>query len=255
MSVSLQCNKSASATGRFLNLLILAAIITSILGLVLLGNWQMRRLDWKLSLIERVENRANAVPVVAPTAVDWPGITRQSDEYRRVTIQGQFLHQRETLVWALTERGNGYWVLTPLLTAADETVLINRGYVPVAFANPTQRKAGQVEGKVSVTGLLRISEPDGIPLRDNDPLADRWYSRDVAAIARVRKLDNVAPYFIDADATANPGGLPIGGLTRLHFRNSHLIYALCWYGLALLLAVLTARVIWIELGARKADKS
>jgi surfeit locus 1 family protein len=47
----------------------------------------------------------------------------------------------------------------------------------------------------------------------------------------------VAPYFIDADAASNPGRLPVGGLTQIHFRNSHLVYALTWYGLALLVVV------------------
>jgi surfeit locus 1 family protein len=47
----------------------------------------------------------------------------------------------------------------------------------------------------------------------------------------------VAPYFIDADGTPNPGGWPIGGLTVVHFSNNHLIYALTWFALALMLAV------------------
>lgn len=228
------------------NLFVLGAVGIAIVGLILLGNWQIRRLDWKLELIEHIEKRVFAVPVAAPTASNWPNISRRTDEYRRVIIHGQFLHQHETLVWALTEHGNGYWVLTPLLTPLGETVLINRGYVPIADAKPAQRLAGQLEGQVSVTGLLRISEPDGIPLRKNDPAAGLWYSRDVEEIARQRKLVNVAPYFIDADDAAIPGGLPMGGLTRLDRRNSHLVYALTWYGLALLLAGMTLRVIWLE---------
>jgi surfeit locus 1 family protein len=92
---------------------------------------------------------------------------------------------------------------------------------------------------VLVTGLLRISEPHGGFLRRNDPKSSRWYSRDVAAIAAVHGLSPTltAPYFIDADATPNPGGLPVGGLTVIAFPNSHLVYALTWYGLALLVAV------------------
>jgi len=46
----------------------------------------------------------------------------------------------------------------------------------------------------------------------------------------------VEPYFIDADATPNMGGLPIGGLTVVTFRNSHLVYALTWYALAIMSA-------------------
>ena len=101
--------------------LILGAIGITILSLIMLGNWQLKRLDWKLALIERVDSRAFATPVAAPSVSAWSGITREKDEYRHVVIYGRFLHERETLVWAVTEYGNGYWVLTPLLAPAGET--------------------------------------------------------------------------------------------------------------------------------------
>ena len=98
------------------------------------------------------------------------------------------------------------------------------------------RPTGNVAGTASVTGLLRISEPGGGFLRSNDAAADRWYSRDVVAIASARGLGEVAPYFVDADAAAEPGPLPQGGMTQVSFRNTHLVYALTWFCLALMSA-------------------
>jgi surfeit locus 1 family protein len=100
----------------------------------------------------------------------------------------------------------------------------------------------------NVTGLLRITEPRGGFLRHNDPTANRWYSRDVQAIAAARGLTHVAPYFIDADASTSrsadnaaattagegTGVAPVGGLTVITFHNSHLVYAITWYTLALM---------------------
>ena len=88
-----------------------------------------------------------------------------------------------------------------------------------------------------MTGLLRMSEPGGAFLRSNDPAADRWFSRDVAAIAASRGLDKVAPYFIDAERAPGESGLPVGGLTVIAFSNNHLVYALTWGALALMAAV------------------
>ena len=158
-------------------------------------------------------------------------------------VSGRFEHDRETLVTATTEQGAGYWVLTPLETGDGFIVLVNRGFVPPKNRDPATRSAGQIKGETTVTGLIRMTEPKGGLLRANVPSADRWYSRDVAAIARVRGLANVAPYFIDADSTPNPGGLPIGGLTVIHFYNNHLIYALTWFALALMLPITLARVL------------
>ncbi|MCG6120450.1 MAG: SURF1 family protein [Blastomonas sp.] len=197
-----------------------------------LGVWQIERREWKHALIEAVETRSTAPAVAAPGPGTWSGLSAERDAYRRVTVTGTFRHDREALVQAVTDLGGGYWVLTPL--EGDRfTVLVNRGFVPAAKRASDSRTAGNVAGTVAVTGLLRITEPGGGFLRKNDSKADKWYSRDVAAIAAARGLDDVAPYFIDADATANPGGYPVGGLTVVRFSDNHLVYALTWLALAI----------------------
>jgi surfeit locus 1 family protein len=202
-----------------------------------LGTWQVQRLFWKLDLISRVDARVHAGPVPSPAQGEWGGISAEKDEYRHVTATGTFEHGKSVLVQAVTERGAGYWLLTPLLLSDSSVVLVNRGFLPAAERNSAARTASEiVAGPVTVTGLLRISEPGGAFLRSNDPANDRWYSRDVDAIARSKGLMPAAPYFIDADATPNPGGLPIGGLTVVQFRNSHLVYAATWYALAIMTA-------------------
>lgn len=206
-----------------------------------LGAWQVQRLFWKLDLIARVESRVTADPMPAPARAEWPGITPEKDEYRRVAATGLFQHDRTVLVQAVTERGAGFWVLTPLRLPDETTVIINRGFVPADRRDRADRLGSELAaGPVAVTGLLRLSEPGGGFLRANDPANDRWFSRDVAAIAAAKGLADVAPYFIDADATPNPGGLPVGGMTVIAFRNSHLVYALTWFALA----AMSAAAVW-----------
>ena len=79
---------------------------------------------WKLDLIERVETRLAQPAIAAPMISDPSEL-----EYRPVRASGTFLHERETLVQALTERGAGFWVMTPLRTKRG-TILVNRGFVP-----------------------------------------------------------------------------------------------------------------------------
>ncbi|WP_279605325.1 SURF1 family cytochrome oxidase biogenesis protein [Methylobacterium sp. E-016] len=52
-----------------------------------------------------------------------------------------------------------------------------------------------------------------------------------AALAAARRLSGIAPYFADADASAD-GRLPVGGLPVVAFPNSHPVYALTWFTLA-----------------------
>src|SRR3546814_154571 len=206
-----------------------------------LGTWQVERRSLKLDLIAHVEQRLDAAALVAPGRARWPKLDREQDEYRKLFVDGVFLDGHETLVQAVTAKGPGFWLMAPLRVADGSIVLVNRGFVDAAHRDPATRSAARSAATVRVTGLLRMSEPGGAFLRHNDPDNGRWYSRDVAAIAAAQGLagTKVAPYFIDADATPNPGGWPIGGLTVVRFHNSHFVYAVTWYVLALMTACAT----------------
>ena len=238
-------------------LLSISIAVLTCAGLISLGVWQLERRVWKLELIERVTRRVHAPPEPAPGPDAWSSLAAKNAEYRHVRLSGRWLNDRNTLVKAVTELGGGYWVLTPLHTADGFTVLVNRGFVPTEYRNLQTRGDHGVNGTgesrhdITVTGLLRLSEPGGAFLRHNDPHADRWYSRDVAAIASTHGLNaaTTAPYFVDADAsvagtvdtdTVDAGTVdtgnrsPVGGLTVIHFHNNHLVYAITWFSLALM---------------------
>ena len=231
-----QPNHRRSASAR---VVFFAIAISGIALLTALGCWQLERLAWKTNLITTVNARISAAAEPAPGPEKWPLVSAERDAYRHVTLRGVLLNDQETLVHASTIHGAGYWVMTPLRTDEGFTVLVNRGFVPPDRRAPDTRAQGQVSGKITVTGLLRITEPGGGFLQSNNPKEQRWYSRDVAAMAAERQLTNAAPYFIDADNAHNPGGLPIGGLTVINFYNHHLQYALTWFTLAGMLSFYT----------------
>lgn len=232
-------------------LTLLAACAAALFALfVALGQWQIERRAWKLALIEKVEARVRAPAEPAPSMARWTAVTAERDEYRRVRIRGHWLPQRSTWVQATTELGSGYWLLTPLRTEEGGLVLINRGFVP------SIRREGDTpdSGLVELTGLLRLSEPSGRFPRRNDPASDRWYSRELPAIAATRGLGAVAPYFIDADRVADAApSAPVGGLTVVSFHNNHLVYALTWFGLAAMVLGATVLVARSERRARPAQ--
>ncbi|SIT09636.1 SURF1 family protein [Achromobacter sp. MFA1 R4] len=209
-------------------------------GLCALGTWQVHRLAWKRALIAQVDERAHAPATPAPGKSEWAQLTRDNAEYRPVSASGTFNFDQQTLVQAATELGSGYWVMTPLQLADGSTVLVNRGFVLPAWRK-SQAQTAQPPAQAQVTGFLRMGEPGSGFLRNNDPDANLWYSRDLPAIAAARGLTDVAPYFIDADAASSPGKdparAPVGGLTVISFPNNHLVYAITWYALALMVIV------------------
>lgn len=230
--------------------LVLTALLAAlgIAGFSALGLWQIERLHWKLDLIARVDARIHVDPVPAPGAADWPGISAESAEYRRVTLSGQFLADKTVLIYTPSDYGPADWVLTPLARDDGTVVMVNRGVVPDDIA-----RAGGVttpEGPVTVTGLLRISEDRGwLFSRENDPAARKWYRRDIGSITETLGLSPAAPYFVDAEL-GDPAAWPRGGQTVVAFRNAHLSYALTWFALAAVVALGAGLVFRHELRGR-----
>ena len=202
-------------------LLVLAGVV--FVTMISLGNWQIRRLYWKLDLIEQVENRAYGAPVAIPETDPVP-------EYLRVTTRGEFRHDLSLRIKAVTDLGPGYWIMTPLV-AEQNTLWINRGFAPTGY-DPTA--LNRPIGPQVITALVRQSRPDGTLLEKNDPTAKRWFSPDIPAMNAAVGISARHSFYLDAAQSAAPGVWPQGGLTILDFRNNHLSYALTWYAMAVL---------------------
>ncbi|MBU6415895.1 MAG: SURF1 family protein [Xanthomonadaceae bacterium] len=222
-----------AGTAKFiLGMTMLAAVFA---GLILLGNWQVRRYHLKLKIAHDIATRVHAPPVKPPGPAQWPRIAAGHEQYLHVRLHGRFIDS-QTLVRGSSSKGYGYWVMAALRTDRGFIVLVNRGYVPPEPSGaPASSKIGPPGGEVTLAGLLRLTEPRGGFLRHNQPKKDLWYSRDVAAIAAADHLpaDQVAPYFVDADAAAGESGPPFAGLTSTYIYNHSLGYAITWYLLAL----------------------
>nr|WP_246736230.1 SURF1 family protein [Enterovirga sp. DB1703] len=227
--------------------------------LLALGFWQLERKAWKEGLLSSIDARAFGEPVPVPQEADWPSWSADRDEFRRVRLSGTFLHDREVQLHGLAEerRGQplqGFYVFTPLRQAEGSIVMVNRGFVPTALRDPAKRAAAQQGGEVTVTGLLRNPERRGWFVPANDPVRDEWFVRSIAEMASARGLSRVAPFYVDADATPNPGGWPRGGQTRIRLPNDHLGYALTWFGLALTLVGVFAAFAWRRLHPASGDE-
>jgi surfeit locus 1 family protein len=202
-----------------------------------LGFWQIQRLSWKEGLIAQRQAAVTAAPVPVPQTFD----EARGMEFRHVIDDGVFLNDKEIFLGATSEAGGqGYQVLTPLLEPSGRIIFVNRGYIRAELKDPAKRAAGQIAGPVHVQGLLRLP-PEGKPLwllPDNRPDLNYWFWVDIPAMSAADQLARVAPFYIDADATPNPGGWPKGGVTRLALLNDHLQYAITWFSLAVVLIVI-----------------
>ena len=212
--------------------------------LIGLGVWQIQRKAWKEGLIADLTTRLAAPPQALPPARDWPALDAAKDEYQRVRFTAQFDNDKEALVFAsasgfrpdVADAGPGYWVFTPARLADGGIVMVNRGFVPDARKSPQTRLEGEVSGPVTLVGTMRWPDSRHWFTPGDDPTHNLWFARDPAAIAAAKGLGSVAPFYVEQEAPAPPGGLPQPGKLIVSLPDNHLQYALTWFGLAAVLA-------------------
>ena len=213
--------------------------------LISLGIWQLERLAWKTALIEAATSRPESPPVAPPAPATWDGLDWDEADLTRLAVPGRFLPGEAYVYTVLSDArgplsGPGLWVMAPFETTDGWMVLVNRGFVPTGMDGAAPVVPPPPTGEIVLDGLLRRPDPPGMFTPDPSPQKKLWFVRDAAEMAPAFALPagtRLAPFTLDAAAsTTPPGGVPQAGETRRVYTNSHLQYALTWFGLAAALA-------------------
>jgi len=221
-----------------------AILIVGALGvLVALGTWQLERKAWKEELIATLQSRLSAPPAHLPARERWQRLDAAKDEFTRVEFPATFVPGEEAFVYSSGSglrpdvKEPGYWVFSPARLSGGSLVVVNRGFVPEGRRDAKTRPDGEPEGVVDIVGAMRWPEPRGTFTPNDEPARNLWFARDPAAMAKAKSWGNVAPFYIDQEAPAAPGGLPRVGPLKANLPDNHLQYAITWYGLAVVLVV------------------
>ena len=209
---------------------ILFTLLVGVVGtatLIWLGVWQLQRLEWKEGVLTEIAGRLDAPPVALPESVD-----PLRDRYLPIRVSGQ-VDDPDVLVQASLKRvGPGYRVIAPFTTQDGRRILIDRGFLRAANkTDPRLPLAMTVEGN-----LHWPDEVDGFT-PDPDPSEGLWFARDVSSLAAHLGTE---PVLLVARATSaeQPGIVPLP-VDMAGISNNHLQYAVTWFGLALVWAVMT----------------
>lgn len=217
------------------------AVVALVVTMLLLGLWQLRRLDDKRSFkalvetrqVQPIEDVRDIIPSDAP--VGSPALERVL--YRRVTAVGEFADADTVVVENRTLNGaSGAWVLTPLHVRDGAAVVVNRGFIGFD-------RDGNVippdppTGTVAVEGLVLPSQQRG-RFGPQDPDSGRL---EVLARVDVERLGSQVAYpvysaylqLVSSDpAQPRPSGseavlVPLG--PPRPDEGPHLAYAIQWF--------------------------
>ncbi|QGX97555.1 SURF1 family protein [Roseovarius faecimaris] len=219
---------------------LLIPVMFGLLGvgvLLWLGTWQVQRLAWKEGVLAEIEARIAAAPVALPANPD-----PERDQYLSVRLSGTLSPETLRVLVSRKQIGAGYRLISALDTG-ERRVLVDRGFVRVGENIPDAPTS-----EFTVTGNLNWPDDRNSSTPDNDVAGNTWFARDIAQMAEV--LDTQPVLVIAREMSpADPGvtSLPVDTSA---IPNDHLSYAITWYSLAAIWAIMTLYFLWRQRAPR-----
>lgn len=222
------------------------AVAVCLAILVGLGTWQLKRLSWKEGLLARISALQAAPAIPGEAALERMGAGADLD-FTRIRLSCVGLASAPYLeLFSVREGKAGSRLISACRVASSryKTILVDRGFV---IDEVSARPAVNVSdlAPVEIVGVLRKPEPGNLFSPANDAAANRWYVRDVPAMAKALKADAPAPLVLMAETSSNPQWKALDPAPLpADIPNRHLEYAMTWYGLAAALVGVYAAMLW-----------
>lgn len=211
------------------------ATVVALAILIGLGTWQLQRLKWKEGLLAHIAALQNA-----PARPLEPVLDRLADggdvDFTRVRVTCPGLASAPFVeLYGLKDGQAGSRLISACTVASRKyrTVLVDRGFVADTISARPPVAAGD-QAPLEVTGVLRVPDRATFMTPANNPQANRWFSRDAAAMAQALGAPApAAPVFLFAESQTSPGFAALQPApVPAEIPNRHLEYALTWFGLA-----------------------
>jgi cytochrome oxidase assembly protein ShyY1 len=146
-------------SSKWLGYLLLAAIFAS--ACVFLGRWQMDRRAETLAEINRVVTNYSAAPVPFADVRDDFDQLDPASEWTQVELKGSYLVDGQRIVRNRPLNGQpGYEVVVPFRLTTGETVVIDRGWLPIGNKNPGSPDSVPAPPPGEVTAVVRLKHPE-----------------------------------------------------------------------------------------------
>jgi surfeit locus 1 family protein len=186
--------------------------------LVSLGSWQLYRLNWKLDLIDQIEDSLKDSPV------DLSNIDKKN--YLRIKTSGNIDFEKQIYLYNLNENGKpGFEVINPIIIN-NENYLINRGWIPF---DKKEKSEINVLDPNNIIGTLKIQTKANSFKPKNDISKNYWFTLDRNDIFKFTGKE-FSKYIIYLNGDFK---LPKPKVITAKISNNHKKYAITWFSMAI----------------------
>jgi len=199
-------------------LLFSAFVYFIILILLSLGFWQIYRLNWKLELIEQIENSLKNDPVELSNV--------EKKNYLRIKTSGDIDFDKQIYLYNLNDAGKpGFEVVNPI-KIGDENYLMNRGWIP--FEKKDLPEINLVDQNKIVGTLMLQTKPSTFK-PENDIEKNYWFTLNREDISKFTGR-NFSEYVIYLNGDYK---IPKPRVITAKISNNHKKYAITWFSMAI----------------------
>ncbi len=189
-----------------------------ILTLLSLGFWQIYRLNWKLELIEQIENSLKKDPVEL--------FNIEKKNYLRIKTSGDIDFDKQIYLYNLNDAGKpGFEVINPI-KIGNENYLVNRGWIP--FEKKDLPEINLVDQNQIVGTLMLQTKPSTFK-PENDIEKNYWFTLNREDILKFTGR-NFSEYVIYLNGDYK---IPKPRVITAKISNNHKKYAITWFSMAI----------------------
>ena len=189
-----------------------------ILTLLSLGFWQIYRLNWKLELIDQIENSLKNDPVELSNV--------EKKNYLRIKTSGEIDFDKQMYLYNLNDTGKpGFEVINPI-KIGDENYLMNRGWIP--FEKKDLPEINLVDQNQIVGTLMLQTKPSAFK-PENDIEKNYWFTLNRKDISKFTGR-NFSEYLIYLNGDYK---IPKPRVITAKISNNHKKYAITWFSMAI----------------------
>ena len=188
-----------------------------ILVFLALGTWQIIRLNWKLELINSIEESLKSEPI------EFNGSNPVN--FKKIKFEGKIDNSKIIYLYSLNEKGEpGFDIVNPI-SINNKSYLINRGWVPRNFkVKKFLLNDNKFEGVLKSKSKFNYFKPD------NDVNKNYWFTlKDEDLLMYTGK--KFSPFIIN-HINKKDNSYPKPKQIGVNISNNHFKYALTWFSLA-----------------------
>ena len=220
-------------------------------GCVMLGFWQLDRLEERRSANAVIASRLVRDPVPLGQLLEalQPQAGAESDpadyQFARVSASGVFTEEGRVLVRSQVVKGQaGVHAVFPLDLGDGTGVLVNVGWFPLGLDPPPVTSLYAPQGRIDLIGFLRADqERPALGRTEPEGRLETVARIDVSRIQRQVDL-RLLPLWIHLIAPDDPDRLPVPVPQPTLDEGSHFSYAVQWFSFGLIAVIGYVALMW-----------